>query len=133
MVRGKEKHLEVSHKASEKWGGWADGDALAGFVWEAGRGPGNAITFISLRMDDESLSVSRALYTCSSSRAGSRCFVDMILSATAMPWNRARLSLMPQLRGSQAPACSPRTKDLERGRQRRGKEQKWKGNLVPWT
>lgn len=57
-------------------------------MWEAGRAPGNAVTFISLRMHDESLSVSTALYNCSWSRTTVRCFTDTTLSAIAMPCNR---------------------------------------------
>lgn len=71
-------------------------------MWEAGRAPRNAITFISLRMNDESLSVRTALYTCSWSRTIFRCFMDTILSATAMPCNGDSFNLLPQLRVRQA-------------------------------
>lgn len=82
-------------------------------------------------MNDESLSVSVALYTCSCSRAIFRCFMDTILSATAMPCNKDNLNPMPQLRGRQAPAMFPKKLDLETGRERKRRGKKWKGNLVP--
>lgn len=84
----------MSYKVLEKWGGWGDGDVLGGFVWEVGRGFGNVIIFISLRMDNEFLLVSRVLYICSLFRVGFRCFVDMILSVIVMFWNRVRFSFM---------------------------------------
>lgn len=114
-------------------GSLSDGDASEGFVWEGGRVPRNAITFVSLRMNDEPLSVRIALYTCSWSRTIFRCFMDTILSATAMPCNGDSLNLTPQLRVIQAPLCSPKPRDLERRRERKGKEKKWKENLVPLT
>lgn len=101
MVRGKEKHLEVSHKALEEWGGWGDGGALESLCGRLAEPPGNAITFISLRMDDELL-VSTAPYNCNWSRTMVRCFIDTILSATAMPCNKDYLNPTPQLRARQA-------------------------------
>lgn len=150
----REKRMKLSHSWSEgnrsiyRWvtrpqvgsGEWrsgesgSDGDALEGFVWEAGRALRNAITFISLRMNDEPLSVRIALYTCSWSRTIFRCFMDTILSATAMPCKSGIASTSCHSKElARHPLCSPKPRDLERGRERKGKKKKWRENLVPLT
>lgn len=120
----------MSHKASEKWEG-----GVMGMPWKALYGrlvehPGNDITFASVRMDDDSLSVRTALYTCSCFSTVFRCFLDTMVIATAMPCNKARLNPMPQFRVSQTHAMFPYKQDIHRGRRRGRRGNKWKGDLV---
>lgn len=116
----------MSHRASEKLEA-----GVMGMPWKSLYGklvepPGNDITFSSLRMDDESLSVSIALYTFSCSRTVFRCFLETMLNATAMPCNTESRNPMPQVRVSQTPSLFPHKQGIERGRGRK----KWKGDLV---
>lgn len=120
----------MSHKASEKWEA-----GVMGMPWKALYGrlvehPGNDITFASVRMDDDSLSVRTALYTCSCSRTVFRCFLDTMLNATAMPCNKESLNPMPQFGVSQTHAMFPHEQDIHRGRGRKRRGKKWQGDLV---